>query len=53
MAVAQGHTYVQYIIPGDGDSEDHPNVFLVKKPIKGLTLGDVQQVRPWRVRRCR
>jgi len=38
------HTYVQYFIPHDGDSEEHPNVFLVKKPPKSLTLGDVQQV---------
>ena len=36
------HTYVQYFIPTDGDSEEHPNVFLVKKPLKELRLGDVQ-----------
>ncbi len=39
------HTYVQYFIPIDGDSEEHPNAFLVRKPPKSLTLGDVQQVR--------
>ena len=40
-----GHTYVQYFIPGDGDTDEHPNVFLVKKPMKDLRLGDIQQAR--------
>lgn len=39
------HSYVQYFIPYDGDTEEHPNVFLVKKPQKDLKLVDVQQVR--------
>jgi len=38
------HTYVNYFIPYDGDAEEHPNVFLVRKPQKGLTLSDIQQV---------
>ena len=43
--MAQGNnTYVQYFVPYDGDVEEHPNVFLVRKPAKGLTLADVQQV---------
>lgn len=40
-----GHTYVQYFVPSDGDAEDHPNVFLVRRPLKAVTLADVQQVR--------
>ena len=40
--MSQNHSYVQYFIPHDGDEEDHPNVFLVKKPLKNLTLSDVQ-----------
>ncbi len=36
------HTYVQYHVPVDGDSEEHPNVFLVKRPLKELRLADVQ-----------
>ncbi len=39
------HTYVSYWIAQDGDVEEHPNLFLVKKPIKGLVLGDIQQAR--------
>jgi hypothetical protein len=42
---APAHTYVHYFIPYDGDSEEHPNVYLVRKPAKALTLGDLQQVR--------
>jgi hypothetical protein len=41
----QNHTYVQYFIPLDGDTEEHPNVFVVRKAPKSLTLADVQQVR--------
>lgn len=39
------HSYVQYFIPYDGDNEEHPNVYLVKKPQKDLRLADLQQVR--------
>ena len=35
--------YISYTIPLDGDSEEHPNVFMIRKPAKGLTLGDIQQ----------
>jgi hypothetical protein len=38
------HTYVQYFIPADGDVEEHPNVFLLKKAPKSVTLADLQQV---------
>jgi hypothetical protein len=39
-------SYVQYFIPTDGDSEDHPNVFVVRRPPRGLTLGDVEAAFP-------
>lgn len=46
MAAANPNiTYVRYFVPYDGDTEEHPNVFIVRKPIKGLTLGDIQSVR--------
>lgn len=38
------YTYIQYFIPADGDVEEHPNVFQLKKAPKGITLGDIQQV---------
>lgn len=38
------HSYVQYFVPYDGDTEEHPNVFLVKRPQKDLRLADLQQV---------
>jgi len=41
MAAAPAHVYVQYFIPYDGDVEEHPNVFLVRKPPRSLTLADV------------
>jgi hypothetical protein len=43
-----GHTYVQYFCPYDGDVEEHPNVYLVRRPVKSLTLLDLQQVRFFR-----
>lgn len=46
--MAADRSYVQYFIPGDGDSEEHPNVFLVRKATKDLRLADVQQAS----RRC-
>ena len=39
-------SYVQYFIPSDGDAEEHPNVFVVRKPPKTLTLADVQGAFP-------
>lgn len=39
-------SYIQYFIPSDNDSEDHPNVFVVRKPPRGLTLGDVSAAFP-------
>jgi hypothetical protein len=38
-------THVCYFVPIDGDVEEQPNVFAVKKPQKSLTLADVVQVR--------
>ena len=43
-ASAAGHTYVQYFVPDDGDVEAHPNIFLVKKPVSELSVGDIQAV---------
>ena len=34
-------SYVTYFIPSDGDAEEHPNVFVVRKPPRALTLADV------------
>jgi len=39
-------SYIQYFIPADGDVEDHPNVYLVKKPQKDLRLADLQAAFP-------
>ncbi len=39
-------SYIQYFIPSDNDSEDHPNVFVVRKPPRNLTLGDVSSAFP-------
>ena len=39
-------SYVQYFIPTDGDSEEHPNVFVVRRPPRGLTLGDIESAFP-------
>lgn len=33
-----------YHVPYDGDTEDHPNLFLIKKPVKSITVADVKQV---------
>ena len=38
-------TYVAYHIPSDGDSEDVPNVFVIRKALASITLGDIKQVR--------
>jgi len=39
-------SYVQYFIPTDGDSEEHPNVFVVRKSPKSLCLGDIVSAFP-------
>ena len=39
-------SYIQYFIPSDNDNEEHPNVFVVRKPPRGLTLGDVSAAFP-------
>jgi hypothetical protein len=41
MAAKAEVSYVQYFIPSDGDSEEHPNVFVVRKAPKALCLADV------------
>ena len=46
MSSSSSHSYVHYFIPYDGDVEDHPNLFLVKKPVQKVTLGDVLSVSP-------
>lgn len=38
-------TYVAYFVPGDGDNEDAPNLFVVRKAASSVTLADVKQVR--------
>lgn len=43
---ASAVTHVQYFVPLDGDSEEHPNVFLVRKAQRSLTLGDIAQSFP-------
>ena len=40
-------SYVQYFIASDGDTEEHPNVFVIRKPPAKLVLADVQAVRAW------
>jgi hypothetical protein len=45
-AAAPSISYIQYFIPQDGDSEDHPNVFVVRKPPKSLTAADIQAAFP-------
>jgi hypothetical protein len=37
-------TYVSYFIPVDGDAEEAPNVFVIRKPAASITLDDVKQV---------
>jgi len=44
MSQSPDHTYVQYFIPHDGDTESAPNLFLVRKPAAKLTVGDLQEV---------
>ena len=34
-------SYISYFIPADGDSEEHPNVFLIRKPQKEVKTSDV------------
>lgn len=44
-----GYTYVYYFIPQDGDSEDHPNAFLIRKPgsaIRQSTIAEVHSATP-------
>lgn len=36
-------TYIVYHIPCDGDNEENPNIFLLKKPAKAVTLADVRE----------
>ena len=45
-ASAPQHTYVQYFVPGDGDSEEHPNVCLVRRAPGQLRLEDVAAAFP-------
>lgn len=45
-SAAAAVTFVRYFIPYDGDTEEHPNVFVVKKPMAKLTLGDIQSAFP-------
>lgn len=33
---------IAYFIAGDGDTEENPNVFLTRRPLKDLRLGDIQ-----------
>ncbi len=42
----QDVSYVQYFIPSDGDTEEHPNVFVVRKPARSLILNDVSSSFP-------
>lgn len=39
-------TYVAYWLPYDGDTEEHPNLFLVKKNIKSISLSDIKACFP-------
>eukprot|EP01138_Halocafeteria_seosinensis_P006770 gb/GECG01006923.1/.p1 GENE.gb/GECG01006923.1/~~gb/GECG01006923.1/.p1 ORF type:complete len:250 (+),score=37.10 gb/GECG01006923.1/:1-750(+) len=46
MSSSQGGrtvTYVYYFIPGDGDTEEHPNVFPIPKALKSITVQDIRQ----------
>ena len=51
MASSANITHVRYFVPYDGDTEEHPNVFVVRKPMKGLTLADISSVSPSECRR--
>jgi hypothetical protein len=44
-------TYIQYFIPHDGDTEEHPNVFVVNQPASLVTMADIVSVRGGRHRR--
>jgi len=47
MSSSSPATYpVAYFIAGDGDTEENPNVFLTRRPLKDLRLGDVQAAFP-------
>lgn len=51
-----GYTYVYYFIPQDGDSEDHPNAFLIRKPgsaIRQSTIAEVHSATPKHTCTCR
>lgn len=37
-------TYVAYHIPVDGDSEEAPNVFVIRKAAASITVHDVKEV---------
>ena len=39
------YAYVYYFVPLDGDTEEHMNVFLVRKPASEVTVDDISQVR--------
>lgn len=39
-------SYVAYHVPGDGDAEDVPNMFVVRKPMAAITLADIKQLFP-------
>lgn len=40
------YTYVYYFVPQDGDSEEHPNVFLIRKPPRSVTTADITEQFP-------
>lgn len=44
MAASAQYTYVYYFVPYDGDEEEHPNFFLIRKPPTSVTLEDVIKV---------
>jgi len=39
------YTYVYYFVPLDGDTEEHMNVFLIRKPPAEVTVADIESVR--------
>jgi hypothetical protein len=36
---------INYFIPSDGDEEEHPNIFPMRKPLGQITLRMVKEVR--------
>ena len=46
MPAKMSVTHVCYFVPIDGDVEEQPNVFAVRKPQKLLTLGDIMAAFP-------